>query len=31
MDIQRAMVQDRLEAPNNPVDEVWNNIFIAEK
>uniref|UniRef100_UPI0037E812E5 serine/threonine/tyrosine-interacting-like protein 2 n=1 Tax=Semicossyphus pulcher TaxID=241346 RepID=UPI0037E812E5 len=31
LDIQRAIVQDRLEAPINPVDEVWPNIFIAEK
>lgn len=31
LDIQRAMVQDRLEAPSNPADEVWPNIFIAEK
>ncbi|XP_070814108.1 serine/threonine/tyrosine-interacting-like protein 2 isoform X2 [Chaetodon trifascialis] len=31
LDIQRAMVQDRLEAPVNPVDEVWPNIFIGEK
>ncbi|XP_013877219.1 serine/threonine/tyrosine-interacting-like protein 2 [Austrofundulus limnaeus] len=31
LDIQRAMIQDRLEAPINPVDEVWPNIFIAEK
>lgn len=31
MDIQRALVQDRLEAPLNPVDEVWPNIFIGEK
>ncbi|XP_046887384.1 serine/threonine/tyrosine-interacting-like protein 2 [Hypomesus transpacificus] len=31
MDIQRAMVQDRLEAPFSPVDEVWSNIFIGEK
>ncbi|KAM6893461.1 serine/threonine/tyrosine-interacting-like protein 2 [Xenentodon cancila] len=31
LDIQRAMVQERLEAPINPVDEVWPNIFIAEK
>ncbi|KAG7502310.1 inactive dual specificity phosphatase 27 [Solea senegalensis] len=31
LDIQRAMVQDRLEAPMNPVDEVWPSIFIAEK
>ncbi|KAM7375535.1 hypothetical protein PAMA_014580 [Pampus argenteus] len=31
LDIQRAMVQDRLEAPTNPVDEVWPGIFIGEK
>ncbi|XP_054479450.1 serine/threonine/tyrosine-interacting-like protein 2 [Anoplopoma fimbria] len=31
LDIQRAMVQDRMEAPSNPVDEVWPGIFIAEK
>ncbi|XP_064185771.1 serine/threonine/tyrosine-interacting-like protein 2 [Anguilla rostrata] len=31
LDIQRALVQDRLEAPLNAVDEVWPNIFIAEK
>ncbi|KAK0140923.1 Inactive dual specificity phosphatase 27 [Merluccius polli] len=31
LDIQRAMVQDRIEAPMNPVDEVWPNVFIAEK
>ncbi|KAM3857059.1 serine/threonine/tyrosine-interacting-like protein 2 [Diretmus argenteus] len=31
LDIQRAMVQDRLESPINQVDEVWPNIFIAEK
>lgn len=31
LDIQRAMVQDHLEAPFNPTDEVWPNIFIAEK
>ncbi|KAG7467038.1 hypothetical protein MATL_G00149040 [Megalops atlanticus] len=31
MDIQRAMVQERMEAPLNPVDEVWPNVFIAEK
>ncbi|XP_028323876.1 serine/threonine/tyrosine-interacting-like protein 2 [Gouania willdenowi] len=31
LDIQRAMVQERLEAPGNPVDEVWPNVFIAEK
>ncbi|MFT7818285.1 inactive dual specificity phosphatase 27, partial [Arapaima gigas] len=31
LDIQRAVVQDRLEAPFNPVDEVWPNIFIGEQ
>ncbi|XP_076839299.1 serine/threonine/tyrosine-interacting-like protein 2 [Brachyhypopomus gauderio] len=31
LDIQRALVQDRLESPLNPVDEVWPNIFIGEK
>lgn len=31
MDLQRALVQDRLEAPRNEVDEVWPNVFIAEK
>ncbi|KAK7162354.1 hypothetical protein R3I94_004879 [Phoxinus phoxinus] len=31
LDIQRALVQDRLEAPFNPVDEVWPNVYIAEK
>ncbi|KAJ8405965.1 hypothetical protein AAFF_G00308530 [Aldrovandia affinis] len=31
LDIQRALLKDRLEAPLNPVDEVWPNIFIAEK
>ncbi|XP_066562394.1 serine/threonine/tyrosine-interacting-like protein 2 isoform X2 [Amia ocellicauda] len=31
LDIQRALTQDKLEAPLNPVDEVWPNIFIAEK
>ncbi|KAM9830866.1 serine/threonine/tyrosine-interacting-like protein 2 isoform 1-T1 [Syngnathus typhle] len=31
LDIQRAMVQDRLEHPSQPVDEVFPNIFIAEK
>uniref|UniRef100_A0A673NBI9 Dual specificity phosphatase 27 n=1 Tax=Sinocyclocheilus rhinocerous TaxID=307959 RepID=A0A673NBI9_9TELE len=29
LDIQRVLIQDRLEAPFNPVDEVWPNI--AEK
>lgn len=31
LDIQRALVQDHIEAPVNPVDEVWPNIYIAEK
>lgn len=31
MDLQRALVQDRQEAPWNEVDEVWPNVFIAEK
>ncbi|KAJ4920370.1 hypothetical protein JOQ06_009990 [Pogonophryne albipinna] len=31
LDIQRAMVQDRLDVKDNAMDEVWPNIFIAEK
>ncbi|KAJ8004061.1 hypothetical protein DPEC_G00154880 [Dallia pectoralis] len=31
MDIQRAMVLDRQEVRTDPVDEVWNGIFISEK
>ncbi|XP_029435074.1 inactive dual specificity phosphatase 27 isoform X2 [Rhinatrema bivittatum] len=31
LDLQRALMQDRLEAPLNSVDEVWTNVFIAEK
>ncbi|XP_033866044.3 serine/threonine/tyrosine-interacting-like protein 2 [Acipenser ruthenus] len=31
LDIQRELTQDKLEAPKNPVDEVWPNVFIAEK
>ncbi|KAM9687425.1 serine/threonine/tyrosine-interacting-like protein 2 [Trichechus inunguis] len=31
LDLQRALVQDHHEAPWNEVDEVWPNIFIAEK
>ncbi|KGL79757.1 Inactive dual specificity phosphatase 27, partial [Tinamus guttatus] len=31
MDLQRALVKDRLETPRDAVDEVWPNIFIAEK
>uniref|UniRef100_A0A3B4BB68 Dual specificity protein phosphatase n=1 Tax=Periophthalmus magnuspinnatus TaxID=409849 RepID=A0A3B4BB68_9GOBI len=31
LDLQRALVGERLEAPTNAVDEVWPNIYIAEK
>ncbi|XP_078512817.1 serine/threonine/tyrosine-interacting-like protein 2 [Lissotriton helveticus] len=31
LDLQRVLMQDRLEAPLNEVDEVWPNVFIAEK
>ncbi|XP_004688500.1 PREDICTED: inactive dual specificity phosphatase 27 [Condylura cristata] len=31
LDLQRSLLQDRQEAPWNEVDEVWPNIFIAEK
>ncbi|XP_051042140.1 serine/threonine/tyrosine-interacting-like protein 2 [Phodopus roborovskii] len=31
LDLQRALIQDRQEAPRNEVDEVWPNVFIAEK
>ncbi|XP_045653239.1 serine/threonine/tyrosine-interacting-like protein 2 [Ursus americanus] len=31
LDLQRALVQDHQEAPWNEVDEVWPNVFIAEK
>lgn len=31
LDLQRALVRDRQEAPWNEVDEVWPNVFIAEK
>ncbi|KAM4700926.1 serine/threonine/tyrosine-interacting-like protein 2 [Discoglossus pictus] len=31
MDLQRELVMDRLESPMNSVDEVWPNVFIAEK
>ncbi|KAI7811448.1 serine/threonine/tyrosine-interacting-like protein 2 [Triplophysa rosa] len=31
LDIQRSLLHDRLEAPFNPVDEVWPNVFISEK
>ncbi|XP_058042093.1 serine/threonine/tyrosine-interacting-like protein 2 [Ahaetulla prasina] len=31
MDIQRALMKDYLESPREAIDEVWPNIFIAEK
>ncbi|KAM6319623.1 serine/threonine/tyrosine-interacting-like protein 2 [Podargus strigoides] len=31
MDLQRALVKDRLETPRDAVDEVWPNVYIAEK
>ncbi|XP_074854222.1 serine/threonine/tyrosine-interacting-like protein 2 isoform X2 [Carettochelys insculpta] len=31
MDLQRALMKDRLESPWDPVNEVWPNVFIAEK
>ncbi|XP_003785785.1 inactive dual specificity phosphatase 27 [Otolemur garnettii] len=31
LDLQRALLQDRQETPWNEVDEVWPNVFIAEK
>ncbi|NWU91563.1 DUS27 phosphatase, partial [Upupa epops] len=31
MDLQRALMKDRLETPRDAVDEVWPNVFIAEK
>ncbi|XP_053166350.1 serine/threonine/tyrosine-interacting-like protein 2 isoform X2 [Hemicordylus capensis] len=31
MDLQRALVKDRFESPKDAIDEVWPNIFIAEK
>ncbi|XP_015746395.1 inactive dual specificity phosphatase 27 [Python bivittatus] len=31
MDIQRALMKDHLESPRDAIDEVWPNIFIAEK
>nr|BAE25001.1 unnamed protein product [Mus musculus] len=31
LDLQRALTQDRQEAPRNEVDEVWPNVFIADK
>ncbi|XP_018101333.1 serine/threonine/tyrosine-interacting-like protein 2 [Xenopus laevis] len=31
LDLQRELIKDRLESPLNAVDEVWPNVFIAEK
>ncbi|CAL1598121.1 unnamed protein product [Knipowitschia caucasica] len=31
LDLQRALLRERAEAPTNAVDEVWPNIYIAEK
>ncbi|KAA0722681.1 Inactive dual specificity phosphatase 27 [Triplophysa tibetana] len=31
LDIQRSLINDRIETPFNPVDEVWPNVFISEK
>uniref|UniRef100_A0A8C5RR48 Serine/threonine/tyrosine interacting like 2 n=1 Tax=Laticauda laticaudata TaxID=8630 RepID=A0A8C5RR48_LATLA len=31
MDIQRALMKDYLESPREAIDEVWPNIFLAEK
>lgn len=31
LDLQRALVGERLEAPSNAVDEVWPKVYIAEK
>ncbi|XP_066477292.1 serine/threonine/tyrosine-interacting-like protein 2 [Tiliqua scincoides] len=31
MDLQRALVKDHLETPKDEIDEVWPNVFIAEK
>ncbi|XP_061484002.1 serine/threonine/tyrosine-interacting-like protein 2 [Rhineura floridana] len=31
MDLQRALVKDRPESPKDAIDEVWPNVFIAEK
>ncbi|KAE8621264.1 hypothetical protein XENTR_v10004744 [Xenopus tropicalis] len=31
LDLQRELIKDRLESPLNSVDEVWPNVFIAEK
>ncbi|XP_028386856.1 inactive dual specificity phosphatase 27 [Phyllostomus discolor] len=31
LDLQRALLRDRQEAPWNEVDEVWPGVFIAEK
>ncbi|XP_075053456.1 serine/threonine/tyrosine-interacting-like protein 2 [Mixophyes fleayi] len=31
MDLQRDLLKDHMESPLNAVDEVWPNVFIAEK
>ncbi|XP_063812808.1 serine/threonine/tyrosine-interacting-like protein 2 [Pseudophryne corroboree] len=31
MDLQRELLKDHMESPLNAVDEVWPNVFIAEK
>ncbi|MEE6467666.1 hypothetical protein FKM82_008010 [Ascaphus truei] len=31
MDLQRDLIKDRMESPMSSVDEVWPNVFIAEK
>ncbi|XP_063302636.1 serine/threonine/tyrosine-interacting-like protein 2 [Pelobates fuscus] len=31
LDLQRELLKDHLESPLNCVDEVWPNVFIAEK
>ncbi|CAN2387768.1 dual specificity phosphatase 27 [Pristimantis euphronides] len=31
MDLQRELLKDHMESPLNEVDEVWPNVFIAEK
>ncbi|KAM8976078.1 serine/threonine/tyrosine-interacting-like protein 2 isoform 2-T2 [Pelodytes ibericus] len=31
LDLQRELIKDRMESPINSADEVWPNVFIAEK
>ncbi|XP_056415862.1 serine/threonine/tyrosine-interacting-like protein 2 isoform X2 [Hyla sarda] len=31
LDLQRELLKDHMESPLNEVDEVWPNVFIAEK